>query len=246
LVDLGLASSRERAKALVMADRVLVADAPAKKPGDLVALDAPVRLRGGVPEDDYASRGALKLAPALDTFGVDVAGAVCIDVGASTGGFTDVLLRRGATRVYAVDVGYGQLDQRLSQDARVVVLDRVNARQLGAEHVPELADLAVIDVSFISLTLVLGAVASRLRPGGSLLAMIKPQFEVGKGRLGKGGVVRDEAVRQEAIARVTAFARELGLEVAGLRDNDIRGPKGNLECFFHGVTRRLDSPTSLA
>ena len=229
-----------------MADRVLVNDAPVKKPGDLVPLDALVRLRGGVPEDDYASRGALKLAPALDTFSVDVAGAICIDVGASTGGFTDVLLRRGAARVYAVDVGYGQLDQRLSQDDRVVVLDRLNARLLGPEHVPELANLAVIDVSFISLTLVLGAVVSCLRPGGSLLAMVKPQFEVTRGQLGKGGVVRDEVVRQEAITRVTDFARDLGVDVVGIRDNDIRGPKGNLECFFHGVTRSLDSPRSLA
>ncbi len=231
LVALGLAPSRERAKALILAGRVLVNDTPESKAGALVTEEAAVRVRG-LPEDDFASRGALKLAPALDAFAVPVEGAVCLDVGASTGGFTDVLLRRGAARVYAIDVGYGQLDWRLRSDPRVVVLDRTNARALSDQEVPERADLAVIDVSFISLTLILGAVAGRVRPGGRVLAMVKPQFEAGKGRVGKGGVVRDEGIRREAIDGVRAVAQGVPLVVRGEVDNAIRGPKGNLECFL--------------
>ncbi len=232
LVALALCPSRERAKALILAGRVLVDDRPESKAGTLVAEDAVIRVRGA-PEDEFASRGALKLAPALDAFAVPVDGRVCLDVGASTGGFTDILLRRGAARVYAIDVGYGQLDWRLRSDARVVVLDRTNARALGPEHVPEAADLAVIDVSFISLTLVLPAVAARMKPGGRILAMVKPQFEVGKGRVGKGGVVRDEEVRRDGIDGVRRFAEGVPLKVRGELDNLVRGPKGNLECFLH-------------
>lgn len=232
LVTRGLAPSRERAKALVLAGVVLVDDTPIEKPGTTVREDAAVRLKGA-PGDDWASRGALKLQPALDAFRVDPGGKACLDVGASTGGFTDVLLRRGARRVYAVDVGYGQLDWRLRSDPRVVVLDRQNARQLTAAEVPEPIELCVVDVSFISLTLVLPALRPLLAGGADLLAMVKPQFEVGKGRVGKGGVVRDEALRREALDAVARAAEALGLQVLGERENDVHGPKGNIESFLH-------------
>ena len=234
LVELGLAPSRERAKALVLAGAVLVGDVPATKAGTQVASDAPIRLRSGArAEADWASRGALKLMPCLEAFGVDPAGCICLDVGASTGGFTDVLLRRGAARVYAVDVGYGQLVWRLRSDPRVVVVDRTNARYIGAQQVPEPVALAVVDVSFISLRLVLPAIVPLCAPGANLLAMVKPQFEVGKGRVGKGGVVRDDALRTEAVDGIALSAQGLGLEVRGRRDNDVRGPQGNLETFLH-------------
>ena len=229
LVALGLAPTIERARALILAGKVLVADSPATKAGERYPVGVPIRVRGA-PEDEFASRGALKLAPALDAFGVSPEGHVCLDIGASTGGFTDVLLRRGASRVYAVDVGYGQLDWRLRSDPRVVVVDRTNARELDGQHVPELAQLAVIDVSFISLTRVLEPVASRLASGAALLAMVKPQFEAPR-EAAVHGVVTDEAARQQAITRVTTFAQGIGLRLLGQRDNDLRGPKGNLEAF---------------
>jgi len=230
LVERGLAPSRERAQRLVMAGEVLVDEHVVSKPGTEVRDDAAIRVR--TPPSAYVSRGGEKLAGALDAFGLDVAGRVVVDVGASTGGFTDVCLRRGARRVIAVDVGYGQLAWTLRQDARVTVLERQNARHLTPELVPEPPDLAVIDVSFISLTLVLPAVASVLAPAAEVVAMVKPQFEVGKGEVGKGGVVRDPAKRAEAVAGVRNAAEALGFAVAGEADAVIAGPKGNQETFL--------------
>jgi 23S rRNA (cytidine1920-2'-O)/16S rRNA (cytidine1409-2'-O)-methyltransferase len=230
LVDLGLAPSRERAQRLILAGDVLVGDRPATKPGALVAADAVLRLRKT--PSAYVSRGGEKLAGALDAFGLDVAGKVALDVGASTGGFTDCLLRRGARRVFALDVGYGQLAWTLRQDERVTVLERTNARRLEASMLTEAPDLATVDVSFISLALVLPAVAAVLRPAGSMVALVKPQFEVGRGQVGKGGVVRDPAVRAAAVARVRDDAQALGLSVRGQSDSVLPGPKGNREAFL--------------
>jgi 23S rRNA (cytidine1920-2'-O)/16S rRNA (cytidine1409-2'-O)-methyltransferase len=230
LVDRGLAPSRERAQRLILAGEVLVGDRPAGKPGSLVPPDASIRMRA--PASDFVSRGGEKLAGALNAFAIDVGGLVALDVGASTGGFTDCLLRRGARRVIALDVGYGQLAWSLRQDPRVVVLERTNARHLTPAVLPEPPDLATIDVSFISLTLVLGAVSQVLRPHASLLAMVKPQFEAGRGQVGKGGVVRDPAVRAAAVARVRDAAAALGLHVRGEADAVLPGPKGNREVFL--------------
>ena len=235
LVERGLAPSRERAQRLVMAGEVLVDEHLASKPGTEVRDDAAIRVRTA--PSAYVSRGGEKLAGALDAFGLDVAGRVVLDVGASTGGFTDVCLRRGARRVIAVDVGYGQLAWSLRQDARVTVLERQNARNLRPELLPETPDLAVVDVSFISLTLVLPAIASVLTPTAEVVAMVKPQFEVGKGEVGKGevgkgGVVRDPAKRAAAVRRVRDAAELLGFTVAGEADAVIAGPKGNQETFL--------------
>ena len=230
LVDLGLAASRERAQRLILAGEVLVGDRGATKPGTMVAADAPLRLRR--PPSDYVSRGGEKLAGALDAFGLEVAGQVALDVGASTGGFTDCLLRRGARRVFALDVGYGQLAWTLRQDARVTVLERINARRLQASMLAEAPDLATVDVSFISLALVLPAVAAALQPAGSVVALVKPQFEAGRGQVGKGGVVRDPTVRAAAVARIRDEAQTLGLTVRGESDSVLAGPKGNREVFL--------------
>ena len=230
LVDLGLAPSRERAQRLILAGEVLVGDRLATKPGTMVAADAPLRLRR--PPSDYVSRGGEKLAGALDAFGLEVAGQVALDVGASTGGFTDCLLRRGARRVFALDVGYGQLAWTLRQDARVTVLERINARRLEASMLAEAPDLATVDGSFISLALVLPAVAAVLRPAGSVVALVKPQFEAGRRQVGKGGVVRDPAVRAAAVARVRDDAQALGLTVRGESESVLPGPKGNREVFL--------------
>jgi 23S rRNA (cytidine1920-2'-O)/16S rRNA (cytidine1409-2'-O)-methyltransferase len=228
-VERGLAESRARAQALVLAGAVVAGEARVEKPGQLVDPDAPVRLKEGSAPQRYASRGALKLERALDAFPVDPRGVVCADLGASTGGFTDLLLQRGAARVHAVDVGYGQLHARLRADPRVVVHDRVNARFLGAGALGEDVDLVVADLSFISLRLVLPAVKALLGPGGRAVLLVKPQFEVGKGEVGKGGVVRDEAKRREALASVEAAARALGFEVLGHAESPIPGPAGNRE-----------------
>jgi 23S rRNA (cytidine1920-2'-O)/16S rRNA (cytidine1409-2'-O)-methyltransferase len=230
LVDRGLVPSRERAQRLILAGAVLVGDRPATKPGTLVAADAPLRLRA--PASDYVSRGGEKLAGALDAFALDVAGTVALDVGASTGGFTDCLLRRGARRVIALDVGYGQLAWSLRQDPRVVVLERTNARRLDATMLPEPPDLATVDVSFISLSLVLPPVAAALRAGGTVVALVKPQFEVGRSRVGKGGVVRDPAVRAEAVERVRREVEGTGLWARGEADSVLHGPRGNREVFL--------------
>ena len=230
LVDRGLAPSRERAQRLILAGEVLVAERPATKPGSLVAPDAPIRVR--VRASAFVSRGGEKLAGALDAFGLDVGGLVALDVGASTGGFTDCLLRRGARRVMAVDVGYGQLAWALRQDARVVVLERTNARHLAPGALPEPPDLATLDVSFISLTLVLPAVRNVLRPGGMIVALVKPQFEAGRGQVGKGGVVREPEARAAAVTRVQEAAAALGLDVRGAAESVLPGAKGNREVFL--------------
>ena len=235
LVERGLASSRTRAQALILAGQVRVGEGDAarldRKAGDLVASDTPVAV---TERDPYVSRGGHKLAAALDAFVIDPAGRICLDAGASTGGFTDVLLQRGATRVYAVDVGRGQLAESLRQDERVVSLERTNARSLTPSSLPEPIDLAVIDVSFISLGLVLGPIASTLRPGSDapIVALVKPQFEAGRGRTDHG-VVRDPAIHREVLERVVEAAQALGLGARAVIASPILGPEGNREFFLH-------------
>jgi 23S rRNA (cytidine1920-2'-O)/16S rRNA (cytidine1409-2'-O)-methyltransferase len=230
LLDRGLATSREKARALVMSGDVLVAGRPETKPGALIDPAAEIVLRA--PEHPWVSRGALKLVKGLDAFGIDPAGAVALDAGASTGGFTEVLLARGAQRVYAIDVGYGQLAWSLRQDARVVVLERQNVRTIDLALVPEPCDLAVVDVSFISLTLVLPRIAELLRspPSGKpIVALVKPQFEVGRALVGKGGVVRDEAARRGAVDKIRGWASANGFVAGADVESPITGPAGNVE-----------------
>jgi 23S rRNA (cytidine1920-2'-O)/16S rRNA (cytidine1409-2'-O)-methyltransferase len=233
----GLAPSRERARALILAGQILWGDKPVDKAGDVLPAGAVLRLRGE--PMPYVSRGGLKLAHALDVFGVDVAGAVVVDIGASTGGFTDCLLQRGASRVYCVDVGHGQLDWKVASDPRVVVIDRTNIRHMPAERIPERCTLAVIDVSFISLRLVLPLLPPLLVPGAPVVPLVKPQFEVGRAKVGKGGIVRDEADRRQAVADVAEAARALGFAVVGETTSPITGGKGNVEFLLH---LRLPSP----
>jgi 23S rRNA (cytidine1920-2'-O)/16S rRNA (cytidine1409-2'-O)-methyltransferase len=229
LVERGLAESRTKAQALVMAGAVVVGEARVDKPGALVDPEAPIRLKEDAAPSRYVSRGALKLERALEVFPVDPRGKTCADLGASTGGFTDLLLQRGAARVFAVDVGYGQLHARLRADPRVVVRERENARLLDAEKLGARVDLVTGDLSFISLRLVLPAVKAILRSGGDALLLVKPQFEVGKGEVGKGGVVRDDAKRRAALEAVKEAARTLGFEVTGEAESPIEGPAGNRE-----------------
>jgi 23S rRNA (cytidine1920-2'-O)/16S rRNA (cytidine1409-2'-O)-methyltransferase len=238
LVERGLAASRSQAQALVMAGAVVAGEARVDKPGQLVDPEGALRVKPGAAPQRYVSRGALKLEGALDAFGIDPRGATCADLGASTGGFTDLLLQRGAARVHAVDVGYGQLHSRLRSDPRVVVRERENARALSAEALGERVELVTGDLSFISLRLVLPAVRAILRPGGTALLLVKPQFEVGKGEVGKGGVVRDEAKRRGALEQVKAAARELGFEVRGEMESPIEGPAGNREWLLWLVAPR--------
>jgi 23S rRNA (cytidine1920-2'-O)/16S rRNA (cytidine1409-2'-O)-methyltransferase len=233
LVERAVFPSRERAAAAILAGRVRVGGEPVTKAGRRFPPDAEVEVSG--PAHPFASRGGLKLAAALDAFGVDPAGRTCLDVGASTGGFTDVLLRRGAARVYAVDVGYGQLAWALRQDPRVVVRERVNARRLTAEDVPEPVGLAAVDVSFISLAKVLPAVTARLAPGADLICLVKPQFEAGPADVPRGGVVRDPAVHRQVLRRVIAGAAGLGWGAAGLVPSPVAGAEGNREFLLHLV-----------
>jgi 23S rRNA (cytidine1920-2'-O)/16S rRNA (cytidine1409-2'-O)-methyltransferase len=230
LAERGLFASRTRAAAAVIAGQVHLGAgrARAAKPGQLVADDVEVEVDAPPP---YVSRGGIKLANALDTLGLDVAGRRCLDVGASTGGFTDCLLQRGAEHVVTVDVAYGELDWRLRSDARVTVVERVNARALEPGMLPCAPGLIVIDVSFISLTKVLPAVLACAASRYDCLAMVKPQFELGRGRVGKGGVVHDPALRREAIASVAACGRELGAAVVGYAPSGLPGPAGNRETF---------------
>ena len=231
VLERGLAPSREKAKALIMAGQVVVDDHLADKAGLMVSLEAEIRLKGEpLP---YVSRGGLKLAEGLDLFGIKVDGLSAIDVGASTGGFTDCLLQRGARLVYAVDVGYGQLAWKLREDPRVVSMEKTNIRHLEPGTLPEFPDMAVIDASFISLDKVLPPTLRLIKDGGTILALIKPQFEVGKGQVGKGGVVRDEKKHAEVVATITALAESLGLLVLGVCDSPILGPKGNKEFLIH-------------
>lgn len=229
LVERGLAPSRARAQALILAGVVLSGTRRIDKAGELLPKDAELRLR----EQDhpYVSRGGVKMAGALDAFGLSPEGIFAADFGASTGGFTDCLLQRGAARVYAIDVGYGQLHPKLRNDPRVVVMERVNARTLAAGALPEPMQWIVIDASFIGLNKLLPAAHALLAPGGYVVALVKPQFEVGKANIGKGGVVRDEVARAEAIARVCAEAEALGFALKQQADAVIEGPSGNREHF---------------
>jgi 23S rRNA (cytidine1920-2'-O)/16S rRNA (cytidine1409-2'-O)-methyltransferase len=234
LVDRGLAGSRERAQRLVMAGEVWLGDRRLAKPSDLVAADAALDVRGT--DIPFVSRGGLKLQAALDHWRLDVRGMVAADVGASTGGFTDLLLQRGARHVYAIDVGYGQLAWTLRQDSRVTLFERANIRNFEPARLPQLVDLVVIDVSFISLRLVLPAAMRLLRPHGSMLALVKPQFEVGKGEVGKGGVVRDPAQHDAVVQALRTFGEGLGLQCHGACPSPILGPKGNREFFLYFTT----------
>jgi 23S rRNA (cytidine1920-2'-O)/16S rRNA (cytidine1409-2'-O)-methyltransferase len=232
-VERGLVESRAKAQSLVMARRVLVNDEFVDKPGaQVIAAD---EIRVTQLEHPWVGRGGMKLAHALREFGIDVSGKTCADIGASTGGFTDVLLKNGARKVYAIDVGYGQLDQSLRNDARVVIREKVNARYLSERDFDEPIDFVSVDVSFISLTLILPAVAKFLR--GELVALIKPQFEVGKRDVGKGGIVRDESRRREAVQSVVRFAREAGFDVRGVIESPVKGAEGNVEYLLSAVLR---------
>lgn len=229
--DLGLTESRERAKTTIMSGVVFVNGQRADKPGMSVAADATVEIRGETLP--FVSRGGYKLDKALRVFPVDPAGKTCIDCGASTGGFTDVLLQHGAAKVYAVDVGYGQLAWMLRNDERVINLERTNLRYVTDEQIPEKLDLAVMDVSFISIKLVLPAVKALLKDGADIVCLIKPQFEAGRDEVGKKGVVRDERVHDEVVHGILDFAPTIGLTPVGLDFSPIKGPEGNIEYICH-------------
>ena len=235
LVARGLAPTREKAQALILSGAVSVDGRRVDKAG--TAVDETADLVVAAPPHPYVSRGGVKLAAALDAFGLDPAGLVCLDVGASTGGFTDCLLQRGAARVFAVDVGYGQLDAKLRADPRVVVREKVNARSLSRMDVPEPVSLAAIDVSFISTRLVLPAVVPLVAPKGSVVVLVKPQFEAGRAEVGKGGIVRSVDVRQRVVSEIAEFGRGIELEVVGSIPSPIRGAHGNEEFLlgFHRV-----------
>jgi 23S rRNA (cytidine1920-2'-O)/16S rRNA (cytidine1409-2'-O)-methyltransferase len=236
VVDRGLAPSRTRAQAMIMAGAIYVGERRIEKPGDLLPSDAAIEARGE--DHPWVSRGGVKLAGALDEFAIDPRGLTAVDVGASTGGFTDVLLHRGAARVYAVDVGYGQLHDKLRRDTRVVVLERTNARTMTTETLSGNAmDLAVVDASFIGLEKLLPAIAAVLRPGGVLVALIKPQFQVKREEVGKGGIVRDDALRMRASEEVAAAARDAGFDIKGDAECVIAGPGGNRERFLYATKR---------
>ena len=234
LVARGLVASRERARALILAGEVRVNGQPATKAGTAVAADAEVTV--STPDHPYVGRGGLKLAHALDTFAIEVAGRLALDIGASTGGFTDVLLQRGAARVVALDVGHGQLDWKIRSDPRVEVVERVNARTLTPGALPgsiTTFDIVSIDVSFISLRHILPVVPPLLRAGADVVALVKPQFEAGRAEVGKGGIVRDASVHARVVEEVAAAADALGLRRAGLVDSPIAGMEGNREFLLH-------------
>ena len=244
LVERGLAPTRAKAQALIMAGQVFVADQKRTKAGEQIATDASIDVRGGLA---YVGRGGLKLAHALDEFGIDVRDLAALDVGACTGGFTDVLLQRGIRRVYAIDVGYGQLDYALRIDPRVVVIERTNIRQLEALPDDALADCGVVDVSFISLRLVLPAMQRLMRPDSFVVALVKPQFEAGPGDVGKGGIVRDPEVHRRVLDDVLSFARSIGLALRGLTRSPITGAAGNTEflAWVGGAGPELDAPAAI-
>ncbi len=231
LVQRGLAGSRERARALILAGEVVVNDHRVDKAGAQIATDADIRLKTG--DIPYVSRGGMKLAHALKVFSCFVADRIVIDVGASTGGFTDCLLQRGARRVFAVDVGYGQLAWKLREDPRVVNLERCNIRQLTPEQLSETPSLAVIDASFISLIKVLPATLPLLAPDGEVVALIKPQFEVGRGLVGKGGIVRDRQLHEQVVDQIAKLAEDLQCRVLGVTESPLLGQKGNREFLIH-------------
>lgn len=236
MVQRQLAGSRERARALIMAGRVLVDDQPVDKAGTQVDPAASIRLKGQ--DIPYVSRGGLKLARALEAFQVTAAGRTALDVGASTGGFTDCLLQEGTRKVFAVDVGYGQLAWKLRDDQRVINLERTNIRHLTPDQLDEIPDLAVIDASFISLEKVLPSTTALIKPGSDIIALIKPQFEVGKGQVGKGGVVRDPDQHAQVIEKIKLVAAQAGCQVVQLCESPILGTKGNREFLIHLRTGR--------
>ena len=227
VLDRGLAPSRERAKALIMAGDVYVDNQKADKPGDLYPEEAHVECRSSGLK--YVSRGGLKLEKAMDVFGLELSGLTCMDVGASTGGFTDCMLQNGAAKVYAVDVGYGQLAWSLRSDERVVCLERINARYLDRAIIPEEPDFSSVDVSFISLKLILPAIAGVLKDGGEVVCLVKPQFEAGREKVGKKGVVRDPAVHREVLEQFLCHAKENNFTALDLSYSPVRGPEGNIE-----------------
>ncbi len=231
LVERGMVPSREKARALIMAGKVLVDGRRMDKPGIQINDDAQLQLQEG--GSAYVSRGGEKIEGALKAFAIDPKGMIVMDVGASTGGFTDCILQKGAKKVYAVDVGYGQLAWRLQNDPRVVNLERRNIRYLPREEIQEEIDLILIDTSFISIEKFLPHLLRFLKAGGAILSLIKPQFEVGKGEVGKGGVVRDKALHEKVIDRISNFCRGLGLTILGVRESPLLGPKGNREFFIY-------------
>ena len=230
MVTRGLAETRTQAQAIILAGQVFSAEKRLEKPGQLVSVDATISLKA---QPKYVSRGGLKLEAALDQFGIVVEGRTCIDIGASTGGFTDCMLQRGADRVVALDVGYGQLDWKIRQDPRVEVREKVNARYLEPSDFDTQFDLAVIDVSFISLTLILPVALSLITTQGAIVALIKPQFEVGREEVGKGGIVRDPGAQRRVVKEIAVFAQGIGLEVRGTIESPILGADGNREFLTH-------------
>lgn len=236
LVERGLQESRQKAQATIMAGLVFVNNQKVDKPGTNVANDAAIEVRGHALR--YVSRGGLKLEKAMQTWPITLEGKICADIGASTGGFTDCMLQNGAAKVYAVDVGYGQLDWKLRNDARVVCMERTNARYLTHEEIAEELDFASVDVSFISLKLIFPALYGLLREGGEIACLIKPQFEAGKENVGKKGVVRDPAVHLEVLENFLIYAKENNFTVLGITYSPIRGPEGNIE--YLGYLRKSD------
>ena len=250
LAEKGLCESREKARALIMAGEVFVSGVRVDKPGTAVAEDSPIEVRGG--GDRFVSRGGHKLEKAVETFSLDLTGCVCADCGASTGGFTDCMLQHGASKVFALDVGYGQLAWKLRTDSRVVCMERTNVRYLTAEDLGQTVDFASVDVSFISLKLILPAVRRILRPGGQAVCLVKPQFEAGREKVGKKGVVRDPAVHREVLEAFLSYAAENGFVLAGLTFSPIRGPEGNIEYLGwlkdagEGIVPDLDALVALS
>jgi len=236
LVERGLTDSREKGQALILAGQVLVDDQKVEKCGARVNPDAPLRLLGE--RSKYVSRGGRKLEGALDHFRVEVEGKLCLDIGASTGGFTDCLLQRGAGKVWAVDVGTNQLDWKLRRDPRVVVREKTNARYLTAEKIGARVELVTVDVSFISATMILPVLPLLLKPEAEVLVLVKPQFEVGRGQVGKGGVVRDARLQQQAVAKVSRLLLELGFTQVACVESALPGASGNREYFLHAVWRK--------
>ena len=241
LVEGGLASTRERAQAMIMAGQVRIGEQVARKPSEMVAEGAEIFVSGA--ESKYASRAGMKLEGALEDFQLNAAGRICLDVGSSNGGFTDCLLHHGAARVYAVDVNTKQLDWKLQRDERVHAIEK-NARYLRAEDIPERADLITVDVSFISVTKILAAIASIARAGADFLILVKPQFELAKNLVGKGGIVRDAALHERAIASVRVAAQKSGLRVLGVRASRVPGAEGNQEFFVHARGDSIQSSES--
>ncbi len=239
LVSRGLAETRTRAQALILAGRVYSGPERVEKPGARIRSDATLTVRDPLP---FVSRGGLKLEAALEHFGIDPEGLICLDVGASTGGFTDCLLKKGAKKVFAVDVGYGQLDWGLRNDPRVIVLERTNFRTISPEALPQNLDLAVVDVSFISLRHILPNLVFFLKEEGEAVVLVKPQFEAGKGKVGKGGVIRDQALREKVLEEILGIARDRGFSVLGTIESPIKGASGNVE--FLAFLKRIGKSES--